>query len=168
MSRPSIQRKVIIKLLKVLARCRYATGFNHATLWARGRVIDLGTPPGSTGSCSVSYSVAINSAGQVLVSSDEDDSAFLRQAGRRIRIGKPGVATKVCGLTDQGVVAGVTQADGHAHAFRWRAGRLTLLEKVRGNTNQADGITPAGVVVGASPASGTEIPQPTYRPVSPA
>ncbi|WP_232291804.1 HAF repeat-containing protein [Frankia sp. QA3] len=140
-----------------------ATGARHAVLWERGRTIDLGTLPGD----SASSAVAINSAGQVLVSSSgAANGAFLWQAGRRIPLQVPGGDLDAVGLNDQGVVCGtvtVPRISGTAHAFRWRAGRLTDLGTLGGAFSSAWAITPTGIVLGSATTTAS-VPKAVFWP----
>ncbi|WP_041939725.1 MULTISPECIES: HAF repeat-containing protein [Frankia] len=147
---------------QIVGQSETADGHHHAALWDRGRAIDLGPLPGET----TSRAVAINNAGQVLVSSyGPTNSAFLWQAGQRTRLWAPDGSVEATDLNDQGVVSGtVTAADGTTRAFRWRAGRLTELPTLGGNYANAGAVTPTGIILGTSHSATSPLPQAVFWP----
>ncbi|KJE20435.1 HAF family repeat protein [Frankia torreyi] len=148
---------------QIVGHSETADGHRRAALWDRGRAIDLGTLPGDT----TSSAVAINNAGQVLVSSyGTTNGAFLWQAGRRTPLRVAGGAVEPVDLNDRGVACGTVtaSADGTTRAFRWQAGRLTQLATLGGSYGNAWAVTPTGIIVGSSRSASSPVPQAVFWP----
>ncbi len=111
--------------------------------------------------------MAINNAGQVLVSSyGTTNGAFLWQAGRRTPLRVAGGAVEPVDLNDRGVACGTVtaSADGTTRAFRWQAGRLTQLATLGGSYGNAWAVTPTGIIVGSSRSASSPVPQAVFWP----
>ena len=126
-----------------------ANGLQHAFLWRRGRMIDLGVAPSG-----ISIATAINERGQVVGYSSSPSSTcpchgFLLRNGVLTDLGGlGGDRTIPRALNDRGdVVGGATTPDGAIHAFLWHDGVLTDLGV---GTGEAQGINKQRQVVGGT------------------
>jgi probable HAF family extracellular repeat protein len=106
----------------------------------------------------VSWSVAINARGQVLLNSSRSDAlnachAFVWQNGTQIRLGTLGGTTACASaINDHGDVTGwSTTKTGARHAFLWRAGRMRDLGTLPGGRrSSASALNEHAQVVGWS------------------
>jgi probable HAF family extracellular repeat protein len=118
-------------------------GFEDATEWSHGKVIDLGGLPGYI----VSAAFGINDAGHAVGLSEGVAvvSATEWRGGRVINLsGLPGstISVAALGINDAGVVVGYSFSDDNLHATEWRRGKVINL-----GPGKALGINDAGVVV---------------------
>jgi probable HAF family extracellular repeat protein len=129
---------------------------SHAFLWQNGVMRDLGTLGGSP-----SGATGINSLGQIVGTSaifpGSEPRAFLWQGGTMSRL--PGVESIISwaeGIDNNSRVAG-TVGEPNSRGFRWRAGAVSTLGTLGGNTSIAKAISGEGKVVGwSTTSSGTE------------
>jgi probable HAF family extracellular repeat protein len=140
-----------------------ASGDEHAFLWQRGRMVDLGTLGGATsaiGPASPSAPLlgdrneAVNDRGEVAGTSETasgDEHAFLWRGGRMVDLGTLGGATShATALNDRGQVVGYSEtADGETHAFLWQDGEMTDLGALAGEgASEALDVNDRGQIVG--------------------
>lgn len=130
-----------------------AAGANHAFLWERGVMQDLGTLPGGT----LSQAQSVNRAGQVAGFAGVAggaNHAFLFDGGTMSDLGTlPGAtASAARGINASGHVVGDSGAAGVTHAFFWADGRMTALATPGGPdaSSAATAINDADQVVGAA------------------
>ena len=133
---------------------------HHAFLWQNGRMPDLGTLGGTSGS----DAVAINAGGQIIgnsfaaLSSDGTEvaaRAFLWQNGKMIDLGTlGGKSSTAVAINDRGQIIGAVLAKDSrgsdvSRAFLWQNGRITYLAMPRGHTtSHALAINERGQIVG--------------------
>jgi len=129
-----------------------ATGDEHAFRWHHGHITDLGTIRSDT----ASSALAINDAGQVLVSSNRGVNTpthgFLWNGGQRRDLGGLGGRdTTPTALNNLGQVAGrAALPNGNTHAFRWSNGAILDLSTPDVTDSEALDLNNTGLVVGRS------------------
>jgi probable HAF family extracellular repeat protein len=128
-------------------------GVNHAFLWRNGRMTDLGSLTGPTGSSTAND---INNRGEIVGNSSAPDGfhPFLWRNGRMTDLGTLGGDLAVAnGINDRGEVVGYseTTTEDQFHAFLWRNGRMTDLGTIEGQGfSGAQAINSRGQIVGSS------------------
>ncbi|MFG1604792.1 hypothetical protein [Actinoplanes sp. NPDC049265] len=98
-------------------------GGSGATMWYRGRVYDLGAPPGLDDW----RPIAINERGWIVGNGGSmTGRAFLRRSGRFLDLGTlGGPNASVVDINDRGEILGLSEtAAGGVHPFLWRGGRM--------------------------------------------
>jgi probable HAF family extracellular repeat protein len=132
------------------AQCDPYCADEFAAEWRGGRVINLGSLPGTTHS----YARDINDAGVVVGESEDGGShATEWRGGRIINLGgSPGsTESSAIGINDAGQVAGVSIGIGFEDATKWSHGKVTDLGGLPGYmVSAAFGINDAGRAVGLS------------------
>jgi probable HAF family extracellular repeat protein len=150
----------------------------RAVLWTKdGKVIDLGTVPGGTGS----MVIAVNNRGQAVGFSDNDVSdpfsmvggfatqtrAFLWQHGVMEDLGTLGGSDSIAGnLNERGQIAGISYTDSNAspncpwalttHPFFWEKGKMTDVGSLGGTCGAVNWMNNRGQVVGFSNVTGDQ------------
>jgi len=150
----------------------------RAVVWTKdGKVMDLGTVPGGTGS----MATAVNSGGQVVGFSDNGVSdafsmiggfatqtrAFLRQNGVMKDLGTLGGSDSLASnLNERGQIAGISYTDSNAstncfwalttHPFFWENGKMTDVGSLGGTCGAVNWMNNRGQVVGFSNVAGDQ------------
>lgn len=150
----------------------------RAVVWAKdGKVIDLGTVAGGTGS----LAIAVNDRGQVVGFSDNGVSdpfsmvggfatqtrAFLWQNGVLKDLGTLGGSDSIASnLNEQGQIAGISYTDSNAspncpwalttHPFFWENGKMTDVGSLGGTCGAVNWMNNLGQVVGFSNVTGDQ------------
>jgi probable HAF family extracellular repeat protein len=150
----------------------------RAVVWTKdGKVIDLGTVPGGTGS----LATAVNNLGQVVGFSDNGISdpfsmvggfatqtrAFLRQNGVMKDLGTLGGSDSLASnLNELGQIAGISYTDSNAspscfwalttHPFFWENGKMTDVGSLGGTCGAVNWMNNLGQVVGFSNVAGDQ------------
>ena len=136
---------------QVAGGCGDARGRQHAFLWQRGKMTDLGTLGGHDSGASL-----IDGRGQIagtsLTARPARLHAFLWQNGKMTDLGTLGGRTsRPRALNDRGQVVGESErADGTVHAYLWQAGKMTDLGTLGGSESDAAAINARGWIVGRS------------------
>jgi probable HAF family extracellular repeat protein len=125
-----------------------ARGKNHACVWQKGVITDLGTLGGDG-----SDAAQINDAGQVIgtaATAAGDSRAYLWEKGTMTDLGTfGGKKSAVAQINSAGQVIGTAQtAGGAAHAYLWDKGALHDLGTLGGGQSEALAINDAGQIVG--------------------
>lgn len=136
----------------------------RATVWRRGRMIDLGTLGGPVsrvgdGSYARTRQQAFSDRGHVVGSSTTasgDEHAFLWQDGEMVDLGTLGGTTSAAtAVNDRGQVVGhSTTATGEQHAFLWHEGRMIDLGRTLAEGSTAVDINDRGQIVGHTTSTG--------------
>jgi probable HAF family extracellular repeat protein len=129
---------------------QYSTWFEeHAFLWNKGSMIDLGVLGVYTSSAQ-----GINEQGQIVgisKTSNYDDHAFLWQKGEMIDLGTlGGNYSHATGINEIGQIVGDSRISdgGYRHAFLWENGEMQDLGTLGGDESFALDINNLGQVVG--------------------
>ena len=128
-----------------------STGKQHAFIWRRGHMLDLGTLGGRGSGAS-----GINERGEVIGTSltarPARLHAFVWHDGTMTDLGTlGGRSSRPRAINDSGEVVGESYtASGAVHAFLWRDGTMTDLGTLGGADSYATGINEHGQVVGTS------------------
>lgn len=130
----------------IVGRANTGTGEDHAVLWHKGTIIDLGTLGGTYAQAN-----AINPAGLIVgraTTSSGSEFAFLWDHGRMVNLGNPPGApySVAIGINASGQIVAGTEWG----LATWQRGTWTVLPYPAGTTNcsGAVGIDNAGRVVG--------------------
>jgi len=142
----------------VVGFCDMGDMISRAFVWRHGRMTDLGSLTGPTGTSSASD---INNKGEIVggsATSLNEGHAVLWRHGRIIDLGTLGGShSTATSINDRGEVVGTSAtASGEDHAFLWRRGRMTDLGTIDGasfswvgainNGGQVAGNSDGGVV----------------------